>query len=46
MTKSERKKFIKMAEDFCYSDEIISKLENAKTEFECEKIMHDARQEN
>lgn len=43
MTKTERKHYIKVAKDLLYPEEVIKKLENAVTEAECIRILHDAR---
>ena len=43
MTKKEKKNFIKIAKDLCYSDDVLKRLEAAKTEEECLRILHDAR---
>lgn len=45
MTKLERKKYIKIANDLFYSDETIERLKRAETENECIRILHDARKE-
>ena len=34
---------IKIAKELCYSDNVIDRLEQAKTEKECVNILHDAR---
>ena len=43
MNKSDKKKYIKIAKDLLYSDEIIHRLQLAETENECIRILHDAR---
>ena len=45
MNKSDKKKYIKIAKDLLYSDEIIHRLQLAETENECIRILHDARKE-
>ena len=46
MNKSDKKKYIRIAKDLQYSDEIIYRLQTAETENECIRILHDARNEN
>ena len=43
MNKSDKKKYIKIAKDLLYSDEVIRRLQLAETENECIRILHDAR---
>lgn len=43
MTKQERREYIRIAKQLGYSEEVIAKLENAKTAYECDTIMHAAR---
>ena len=38
-----RKHFLKIANDFCYRDSIISRIKSATSVFEIELIMHEAR---
>lgn len=39
----DRRWYVKAAKDLCYPDSVVSKLKEAKTERECEKIMTNAR---
>lgn len=41
--KTIKKKQIQVAKDLCYGDAVISKIKNAKSEMEIDRIMVDAR---
>lgn len=43
LTQKERKDYISMAKELCYSDNIIKRLMRAKTHSQASNIMHDGR---
>ena len=43
LTELERKHYVQIAKDFCYSDEIVNKIREAKTEEEVERILTSKR---
>lgn len=43
MIKFNKREYINIARELCYPSEVIRRLKAAKTENECNRIMHDAR---
>lgn len=43
LVKSAKKAYIRAAKELCYSQDVIDKLENARTESECNFILRSAR---
>lgn len=44
--KSIKKKHIQIAKELCYGDDIVERIEDAKSEAEIERIMIDARRKD